>query len=324
MRRRQLLALSVLAPFALVACDGSTTDDAPSAASGGGGTEQNFRYSPEGYDGLTIELDRPAKRIAADFYSAAGLAQYGITPVAVFGFGQNESPGKAFDSTGVEVVGTEMELDIEALALTEPDILVAYGNDEGDGWTWWDDKVNDQVNDLVDFVPVKLSEQSPDAMFAQYAAIAEALGKDTESGAVAEDRKAFEKARKRIRTVAEDNDSLTVLLANFSAEINYASTSLGIAQMLSEDGLTLVGPESPADSAWAEVSWEKISDYPADVLLVHDASADYEDNPVYRRLPAVKAGQLGTWDDKRAYTYDGYVTWLNELADVLEDAKKIV
>ncbi|UVI36015.1 ABC transporter substrate-binding protein [Brevibacterium spongiae] len=324
MHRRQLLALSVLAPFALVACGDPKPGDPQSEPSAGAGAAPNFTYSPEGYDGLTIELDRPAERIAADFYSAAGLAQYGITPVAVFGFGQNESPGKSFDADGVEVVGTEMELDIEALALTEPDILVAYGNEAGDGWTWWDEKVKDQVAGLVDFVPVKLSEQSPDAMFAQYAAIAEALGKDTDAAPVAEGRRAFERARKRIRTVAEDSDSLTVLLANFSAEINYTSTSLGIAQMLSEDGLTLVGPKSPADSSWAEVSWEKISDYPADVVLVHDASADFEDNPVYRRLPAVRADQLGTWDDKRAYTYDGYATWLNELADVLEGAKKIV
>src|SRR5699024_3702375 len=151
MRRRQLLTLSVLAPFALVACDGRQSE-----VSGGQAAAPNFTYSPEGYEGVTIELDRPVERIAADFYSAAGLAQYGITPVAVFGFGQNESPGKAFDSEGVEVVGTDMELDIEALAVAEPDILVAYGNEKGDGWTWWDEKATSQVAELVDFVPVKL------------------------------------------------------------------------------------------------------------------------------------------------------------------------
>lgn len=324
MRRRQLLALSVLAPLALVGCRGEADGDAGDGASGTSGSDPNFTYSPEGYDGLTIELDRPAKRIAADFYSAAGLAQYGITPVAVFGFGQNESPGKSFDSEGVEVVGTDMELDIEALAVAEPDILVAYGNEAGDGWTWWDEKVKSQVSELVPFVPVKLGGQGPDAMFAQYAAVAEALGKDTDTGAIADKRKAFDDARARIRSVAKKQDQLTVLLANFTAEINYTSNSLGVAEMLNEDGLTLVGPDAKGESSWAEVSWEKMSDYPADVVLVHDASTDYEDNPVYKSLPAVKEDQLGTWDDKRAYTYDGYAKWLNELADVLETAKKIV
>ena len=318
MRRRQLLTLSVLAPFALVACEGRQSE-----ASGGQAAAPNFTYSPEGYEGLTIELDRPVERIAADFYSAAGLAQYGITPVAVFGFGQNESPGKAFDSEGVEVVGTDMELDIEALAVAEPDILVAYGNEKGDGWTWWDEKVTSQVAELVDFVPVKLG-QSPDAMFAQYAAIARALGKDTETGEIADKRTAYEDARERIREVTAKKDGLTVLLANFSAEMNYTSKTSGIAEMLSEDGLELVGPDSSDDSSWAEVSWEKMSDYPADVILVHDASADFEDNPVYESLPAVRAGQLGTWDDKRAYTYDGYAAWLGELAEVLDGAQEIV
>lgn len=318
MRRRQLLALSALAPFALVACKGPETESA------GGTAAPNFTYSPEGYDGLTISLDKPVERIAADFYSAAGLSQYGITPVAVFGFGQNESPGKSFDAQGVEVVGTDMELDLEALAAAEPDIMIAYGNEEGDGWTWWDDKVKNQVTDLVEFVPVRLGNQTPDQMFAQYAAIAKALGKDTDTDEVAADRRTYEDARRRIRDIAEKKGSLTVLLANFSSEINYTSKSSGIADMLSEDGLNLVGPDSTDESSWAEVSWEKMSDYPADVILVHDASTDYEDNPVYESLPAVKAEQLGTWDDKRAYTYHGYAEWLGQLADVLEGAKQIV
>src|SRR5699024_9128721 len=131
MRRRQLLTMSVLAPYAIVACDGRRYDvcggrAAPpnvhyspegyervtieraacavrrSEVSGAQAAATNCTYAPEGYEGVTIELYRPVERIAADFYSAAGLAQYGITPVAVFGFGQNESPGNAFDSEGVE------------------------------------------------------------------------------------------------------------------------------------------------------------------------------------------------------------------------------
>lgn len=43
MRRRQLLTLSVLAPFALVACEGRRSE-----ASGGQAAASNFTYSPEG------------------------------------------------------------------------------------------------------------------------------------------------------------------------------------------------------------------------------------------------------------------------------------
>lgn len=318
MHRRQLLALSVLAPFALVACQGPQSEGTDQAAPASG-----FTYSPKDYEGVTIKVDHPVERIAVDFYSAAGLAQYGIKPTAVFGFGQNESPGKSFDSSGVEVVGTDMELDLEALATTDPDLMIAYGNEAGDGWTWWDDKLKGQVAELVPFVPVKLGG-TPDDLFAQYEAIAKALGKGTSSGEIAKQRKAFDDARQRIRDIAADRGQLTVLLANFSAEINYTAKDLGVAKMLSDDGLNLVGPDAGGDSSWAEVSWEKMPDYPADVLLVHDASADFEDNPIYTRLPAVTAGQVGTWDDKRAYTYAGYAEWLGDLAEVLENAKVIV
>lgn len=319
MRRRQLLALSVLAPFALVAC-GSPESEAASTTTPG---TKGFSYSPEGYEGVTIELDRPVERIAMDFYSAAALAPYGVKPAAVYGFGQNESPGKSFDQTGVEVVGTDMELDLEALAATNPDVIIAYGNEKGDGWTWWEDKFTEQVSALAPFVPVKLSGGTPEDMFTQYAAIAQALGKDTETGRIAEERRGFDAARKRIRVISAAKDQLTVLLANFSAEIIYTAKELGIAKMLTEDGINLVGPDSGADSSWAEVSWEKISDYPADVMLIHEASTDYEDNAIYQSLLPVKHDQLGTWDDKRAYTYDGYTQWLGELADVLEGAMNI-
>lgn len=317
MRRRQLLALSALVPFALVACSNPDSEAASTSIDSG------FSYSPEGYDDVTITLDRPVERIAMDFYSAAALAPYGIKPVAVYGFGQNESPGKSFDQTGVEVVGTDMELDLEALAGTNPDIIIAYGNERGNGWTWWEDKLTEQVSKLAPFVPVKLSGGTPGDMFAQYAAIAQALGKDTETGAIAEQRKGFEDARQRIRDITADKEELTVLLANFSREIIYTAKELGVASMLTEDGLHLVGPDSGADSSWAEVSWEKISDYPADVMLIHDASADYEDNPIFKSLLPVEHDQLDTWDDKRAYTYDGYTKWLGELANVLEGAKDI-
>lgn len=58
-------------------------------------------------------------------------------------------------------------------------------------------------------------------------------------------------------------------------------------------------------------------------MLIHDASADFKDNPIFKSLLPVKHDQLGTWDDKRAYTYDGYTQWLGELADVLESARDL-
>lgn len=322
MRRRSVLLLpALLAPLALAGCGGKGSSTSAGGSDAGGG--KNFSYTPEGYDGVSISLDKPATRIVADYYSAAALSAYGITPVAVFGYGKDATPGELVGKD-VEVLGLDAELSIEKLAAARPDIIVAYGNKDGSGWTWWDDKVKDQATAIAPFVPVKLTGGTPDVMFAQYRAIAEALGADGETEAIVTQRTGYEAARQRIRDITAERPWLTVLAANFAADTIYTSKALGACAMLVEDGVQLVGPDGTAESAWAELSWETIGDHPSDVLLVHDFSESYEENPLYKNLPAVAAGQLGTWDDKRAYIYEDYTAWLGELAGVLEKAQDIV
>lgn len=308
-------------PLTLAACSGTDGGGAGGASDAGGG--KNFAYTPEGYDGVTISLDKPAERIVADYYSAAALSAYGITPVAVFGYGHDGTPGEHVPAD-VEVLGQDDALSIEKLAAVRPDVIVAYGNQDGSGWTWWDDKVTKQATAIAPFVPVKLSGSTPDQMFTQYRAVAEALGADPENDEITSQREGFEAARQKIRDVTAAAPDISVLAASFAADVIYTSTTLGICAMLVEDGVQLTGPDKGAESALAELSWETISDLPADVILVHDYSEAYEENPIYQSLPAVQAGQLGTWEDKRSYIYEDYTAWLTELAGVLEKAQDIV
>ena len=46
-------------------------------------------------------------------------------------------------------------------------------------------------------------------------------------------------------------------------------------------------------------------------------------NPVYAGLPAVQAGQVVGWDDKRPFTWASYVEWCDELIAVLDDAEVV-
>lgn len=320
MRRRRLLLLSALAPLTLAACSGTDGGSAGGGSDAGGG--KNFTLTPDGYDGVTISLDKPAKRIVADYYSAAALSAYGVTPVAVFGYGHDGTPGEHV-APDVEVLGHDDALSIEKLAAARPDVIIAYGNEDGTGWTWWDDKVTKQATAIAPFVPVKLGG-APDEMFARYRAVAEALGADGDDPEIAAQREGFEAARQKIRDVTSAAPNISVLAASFAADIIYSSRALGVCAMLVEDGVQLTGPEKRAESSWAELSWETISDHPADVILVHDYSEAFEENPIYQSLPAVQAGQLGTWDDKRSYIYEDYTAWLTELAGVLEKAQDIV
>src|SRR5699024_3044716 len=169
------------------------------------------------------------------------------------------------------------------------------------------------------------SRDTPEQVMAGYRDLAAALGADVDSDRITSSKQKYDRAREAIRAAVKDKPDLTVLAPQFSGDTIYISTTSSQVRMLIEDGVTFVGPEAPEGRPWAEASWETIVDWPADVLLVHEESMDgYDTNPIYQDLPAVQAGQIGTWDDKRAYTYDSYTSWLTELAGVLEKAEDIV
>lgn len=319
MNRRTLLSAAALLPLA-TACGGGT---APAAGPTPGGGAP-FTFAPAGYEPLTVRLDRPAQRVVTDIYTAAALQPYGITPVGVWGYGHNDAGRGDLDLSRLNVLGLDAELSLEKLAAARPDIIVGVGNAAGTGWTWWDEKVQAQATRIAPFVPIQMTNRLPDERIVEYGRLAEALGASTEQPQVREGRAAFDAALGRVREVAARRTDLTVLAISAEADKVYTSDKLGVIQMLTRAGVRFVGPTPPADKAWATSSWETIGEFPSDVVLLANFRGDVREQPLYRRLPAVAAGQTGTWDDKRAYTWHGYAAWLNELADVLDRAKNIV
>lgn len=322
MQRRRFLTLSSLSGLAvlgLAGCSSSeSADDSGADATGG----ESFSFSPANYDDITVSLEQMPVRIVADIYSAAALQPYGIEPVGVFGFGATGSGKGDLDLDSLNVLGLDGELSLEKLAAAAPDLIIGVGNAEGTGWTWWEDEVRDQATKVAPFLPIRMGGTPPD-MITEYRALAGALGADADSGEIATAEGDFEAARERIRTITAEEPDLAVLAFNTTGDVIYTSTTLGVLDMLADDGVRLVGPEAPEDSSWAEVSWESIADYPADVILQAETSAGYEENPLWLALPAVEADQVGTWDDKRAYTYAAQTAWLNDLAAILEDSESI-
>jgi iron complex transport system substrate-binding protein len=49
----------------------------------------------------------------------------------------------------------------------------------------------------------------------------------------------------------------------------------------------------------------------------------FAEAPVYAELPAVRAGQVGGFDDKMPFTYAQYAAWLTEVNAVLSEAKAV-
>lgn len=317
----------LLAAFLLLVVAFGCSATAPTAES----SESTAWSYTTGY-GETITLDAKPEVIVADAYSAAALWEHGIRPQGVFGYGLEEGGsslalGNA-DRTTMKVVGTAGDLDIEALAALQPDLVIGFGNSEknGSAWTWWTDDIASKVSAIAPFAGVRFNERPVVEVIEEYASLARALGADTSSDAATQAKAAFADASATLSATVEKQPDLTTIALNGDAATVYAGTT-GLAQieLLADLGVTIVGPDPDEDGgAWATVSWELVPDHAADVVLEYIASEKaFAGAPVYQALPAVKAGQIGIWDDKRPFTYASYAAWLTELEKVYATAKNV-
>jgi iron complex transport system substrate-binding protein len=303
----------------LAACstgtDPGADDDAQPAASADG-----WSWTSSGY-GTTYELDAAPDSVVVDGYSAAALWDYGVRPAGVFGYGFSDAGALSIGNAQVdemEVVGADAELSLEKLLALEPDLVVGFGNEDGTAWTWWDDKVTEEATAVAPFVGMKFAGRPVVEVIEDYASLAEALGGDVDSPEVTEARAAFDERLDILRGIAAEKP-LTILPLNGAEELWVGQKTLGQLALLEELGFTIGGPQD--QEAWAELSWERVPDYPADVVLSYTGSDEaMAANPVYAGLPAVQAGQVVGWDDKRPFTYASYVEWFDELIAVLDGA----
>lgn len=321
--RSLVLAVSLLL---LAACSATAAQDA-----GGQASPASSEWSYTNSYGHTVTLPEAPKVIVVDSYSAASLWPYGIRPAGIFGHGlaKDAPPGGLGDAdlSTMKVVGTGSELDIEALAALQPDLVIGFGNTEAtnDGWTWWDEEVAKKATAIAPFVGIKFSDQPVVDVITEYETLAKALGADLTSDAVVTAKTNFETAQQSVRTTMAAKPELTAIGLNGTTAIVWTGgPKLAPIALLNELGLKTVGPDDEDSAWWGEISWEKVPDYPADVILAYTASTQaFAEAPVYAKLPAVKAGQVVGWDDKMPFTYAQYATWLNEVNTTLASAKKV-
>ncbi|WP_264028961.1 ABC transporter substrate-binding protein [Cellulosimicrobium sp. SH8] len=305
----------------LAACstgtDPGADETAPSAAAEG------WSWTSSGY-GTTYELDEAPDSVVVDGYSAAALWDYGVRPAGVFGYGFSEAGALSIGNAQVdemEVVGADAEFNLEKLLALEPDLVIGFGNEDGTAWTWWEDKVTEEATAVAPFVGMKFAGRPVVEVIEDYASLAEALGGDVESPEVTEAKAAFDERLDTLRGIAAEKP-LTILPLNGAEELWVGQKNLGQLALLEELGFTIGGPQD--QEAWAELSWERVPDYPADVVLSYTGSDEaMAANPVYAGLPAVQAGQVVGWDDKRPFTYASYVEWFDELIAVLDGAEVV-
>ncbi|MFF4542860.1 ABC transporter substrate-binding protein [Streptomyces sp. NPDC001435] len=320
---------------ALTACG----DDKGSEDAGSGEQAKAAESGPWTFKddrGTTVKLDRVPANIVAFTGVAAALHDYGIPVKGVFG-PTTTKDGKAdvqagdMDVSKVTVLGnTWGQFNVEKYAALAPDVLVSTMFDSA-GTLWYvPDESKDKIAKLAPSVGISVYDRQLTASLQRMWELAESLGADMKAAAVTGAKKRFEDAAARLRAAAKAKPGIKVLAGSASADLFYVSgTNLSIdLEYFKALGVNFVEPPESAKKqggGWFEsLSWENVDKYQADIIMMDDRSSTIQPADItkatWKKLPAVKAGQVIARSPEPILSYDKCVPLLTGLAEALEKA----
>ncbi|MFI0190135.1 ABC transporter substrate-binding protein [Streptomyces sp. NPDC017082] len=337
--RRGLLAAGGVLGLgaALAACgDGEGKDGGSGAGSGAGASGP---WSFEDDRGTTVKLDKVPANIVAFTGVGAALYDYGIQVKGVFG-PTRTSAGKAdvqagdMDISKVTVLGnTWGQFSIEKYASLAPDVLITTMFD-GAGTLWYvPEESKDKIARLAPSVGVSVYDRQLTRPLQRVWDLAESLGADMKAAKVTDAKKRFEAAAARLRAAAKAKPGIRVMAGSASDQLFYVSGSnLSVdLEYFKALGVNFVEPLESAKKqggGWYEsLSWENVDKYPADIIMLDDRTSAIQPADItkatWKKLPAVKAGQVIPRSPEPILSYDKCVPLLTHLAEALEKAEKV-
>ncbi|MFJ3643429.1 ABC transporter substrate-binding protein [Streptomyces sp. NPDC090108] len=340
--RRGLLAVggAIGLGVALTACGddkGKSTGSAPQGTTGASGKSGPWSFKDD--RGTTVKLDALPTRIAAFTGVAAALYDYGIKVDGVFG-PTTAKDGKAdvqagdMDVSKLTVFGNKWgQFNVEKYAAFQPQVLISTTYDST-GTLWYvPEESKDQITKLAPSVAVSAYDRQLPQSLQRMWALAESLGGDMKAAKVTAAKKRFEDASARLRAAAKANPGIRVMAGSASDALFYVSgTNLSIdLEYFKALGVNFVEPPESAKKAtggWFEsLSWENVDKYKADVIIMDDRTATIQPADItkatWKKLPAVKAGQVISRSPEPILSYDKCVAMVENLAKAIESAKKV-
>ncbi|MEW2567714.1 ABC transporter substrate-binding protein [Streptomyces sp. NPDC047070] len=287
----------------------------------------------------TVKLDKVPANIVAFTGVAAALFDYGIEVKGVFGPTKTKN-GKAdvqagdMDVSKVTVLGNVYgQFNVEKYATLAPDVLISTMFDDA-GTLWYvPAESKDKISKLAPSVGISVYDRQLPKPLERMLALAESLGADVKAAKTVEAKKNFEAAAERLRAAAKARPEIKVLAGSASQDIFYVSGSnLSIdLEYFKALGVNLVEPPAKvlkASGGWFEnLSWENVDKYPADIIIMDDRTATIQPADIteatWKKLPAVKAGQVIGRTPEPILSYDKCTPMLNNLAEAIEKAKKV-
>lgn len=291
--------------------------------------------------GVTVTAEAVPTRIVSDVNTAAPLWDFGIRPVAVFGWNATETgdfgpAGGNVDPAAVEVVGTgDSPFDTEAVLAVDPDLIVTLTwtpDDPSDYWSFTEPAIVEQARAIAPLIAMSatgFADENTD----RFAELAESLGADLATPELGEAKTAYGEALAAFPDQAASKSDLTALFlyAGSGTEPIYFANPEGWADLslYQKLGLNIVIPEGDDVTAWwQEASHEEAGKYQSDVLF-HSTrpgtltAEEIKAHPTLGQHPAVKAGQVYPWNQDFIMSWQGMKTALDSIINPLLEAEKV-
>ena len=285
--------------------------------------------------GETVTLDHQPTKVAGLSDVVYSLMNYGLKPVASFGY-SDLATDKRFDdldTTGIVELGKSYgEIDVEALAKAAPDVIVTnqYPTDEQgtlpkDGllYGFKDLEQQKQVAQVAPIITIVMGGSAADVI-KRTTELAVALGASADSGPVAEGKKAFDEASAALTEAAKSGVVSQPIYAE--ADNVYVAKwkdDPGL-RMYADLGMKFVEPGGK-DYYWYIVSWEKYDTIGGDLVLYSERGFGPEElqkQPTFAATPAAKANQIHPWVFA-GMDYPSQATYMNQLAGWLQESTKV-
>ncbi|GGW36465.1 ABC transporter substrate-binding protein [Streptomyces lucensis JCM 4490] len=322
---------------ALAACGDDKGEDTGSGGQAKGGKPGPWSFKDD--RGTTVKLDRVPANIVAFTGAGAALYDYGVQVKGVFGptrtsGGKPDVQAGDMDVSKVTVLGnTWGQFSIEKYAALAPDLLVSTMFD-GAGTLWYvPEESSKKIAQLAPSVGISVYDRQLTRSLERMAQLAGSLGADLKAAKVTRAKKRFEAAAARLRAAAKAKPGIRVLAGSASDQLFYVSgTDLSIdLEYFKALGVNFVEPPESAKKqggGWYEsLSWENVDKYQADIIMMDDRTSAIQPADItkatWKKLPAVKAGQVIPRSPEPILSYDKCVPLLTGLAEALEKAEKV-
>ncbi|MET8949547.1 ABC transporter substrate-binding protein [Streptomyces sp. NPDC004533] len=324
---------------ALAACGGGDKGK-DTGSDSAKGTDKTGPWSFKDDRGHTAKADKVPADIVAFVGVAAALHDYGVGVKGVFGptktkDGKADVQAGGLDVDKVTLLGNEWgQFNIEKYAALSPDLLVTTMFD-GAGTLWYvPEESTKKVLALgAPSVGISVYDRQMTEPLQRMLELAKSLGADTASSAITRAKKRFEDAAARLRAATRAKPGIKVLAGSASQDIFYVSGSdLSVdLEYFKALGVNFVEPSASALKAsggWFEnLSWENVDKYPADIIMMDNRTSAIQPADIteatWKKLPAVKAGQVIARNPEPILSYDRCAPLLEDLAKAIETAEKV-